>query len=161
MWKNKYFYPYTSRYSGGFNLMDTMKIPRACAYRSANLTSVDYWRGENDMPYNIYDENTNATFIVTTMTDKSMFVFQDGSSASTIGRYEQESYTVFIQTDEEDMVGVQKVIIRDCVTDNLLELNLYIDVLSNSHPDFEEEIETSFTLTVGDEFIYKLPKVVD
>jgi len=40
-------------------------------------------------------------------------------------------------------------------------LNLDIEVLSNSHPDFEEEIETSFTLSVGDVFTYKLPEVFD
>lgn len=43
----KYFYPYTSRYSGGFNLLDTLKIPKACAYKSANLTAVEYYRGQN------------------------------------------------------------------------------------------------------------------
>lgn len=59
------------------------------------------------------------------------------------------------------MVGVQKTIIRDCTAKGILELNLYIDVLSNSHPDFVEEIETSFTLTVGQNFTYKLPKVED
>ena len=40
-----YFYPYSSRYSGGFTLLDTMIIPRPCAFKSFNLTQVDYYRG--------------------------------------------------------------------------------------------------------------------
>ena len=55
------------------------------------------------------------------------------------------------QTDEDDMVGIQKLIIRDVdALGRLLELNLYIDVLSNTHPDFVTEPDTSFTLAVGD-----------
>jgi len=95
------------------------------------------------------------------MSDTSEYIFQDGTPADTVGIYDQEAGVVFIQTDEEDMVGVQKTIIRDCDPKGVLELNLYIDVLSNSHPDFVEEIETSFTLAVGDEEIYTLPDVED
>jgi len=40
-------------------------------------------------------------------------------------------------------------------------LNLYIEVLSNSHPDFVTEIETSFTLSVGDVHTYQLPPIKD
>lgn len=42
---DNYYKPYSSRYSGGFTLMDSMVIPRPCAYKSANLTQVDYYRG--------------------------------------------------------------------------------------------------------------------
>ena len=42
---DNYFVPYPSRYSGGFALLDTMKIPRPCAFASQNLTSVTYYRG--------------------------------------------------------------------------------------------------------------------
>jgi hypothetical protein len=51
--KSNYFIPYASRYSGSFALMDTMKIPRPCAYRSLNLTGVEYYRGQNTMDYDI------------------------------------------------------------------------------------------------------------
>jgi len=44
-----YFYPYSSRYSGGFSLLDTMVIPRPCAYKSYNMTQVDYYRGQNPL----------------------------------------------------------------------------------------------------------------
>lgn len=46
---DNYFKPYSSRYSGGFALMDSMVIPRPCAYKSANLTQVDYYRGQNEL----------------------------------------------------------------------------------------------------------------
>jgi hypothetical protein len=50
---DNYFKPYASRYSGGFALMDSMTIPRPCAYKSANLTQVDYYRGQNAQQYKI------------------------------------------------------------------------------------------------------------
>jgi len=43
----------------------------------------------------------------------------------------------------------------------LAELYLYVKVLKNSYPDFENEIETSWTLSVGQNFTYKLPRLVD
>ena len=60
------------------------------------------------------------------------------------------------------MVGVHRIILRDYDSlDRLLEFNLYIEVLSNTHPDFVTEPETSFTMAVGDVRSYKLPPVVD
>lgn len=50
--EDNYFVPYPSRYSGGFALLDTMKIPRPCAFASQNLTSVQYYRGQNTLKYN-------------------------------------------------------------------------------------------------------------
>jgi hypothetical protein len=55
-------------------------------------------------------------------------------------------------------VGVQRVVVRNCDSlDRLLELNLYINILANTHPDFVSQVETSFTLTVGQPYSYKLP----
>jgi hypothetical protein len=48
-----YIIPYTSRYSGSFALMDTMKIPRPCAYKSFNMTGAEYYRGQNTLKYKI------------------------------------------------------------------------------------------------------------
>lgn len=61
--KQNYFIPYVSRYSGGFSLIDTMKIPRPCAFESFNLTSVEYYRGQNTMTYDIGDKNSVANVI--------------------------------------------------------------------------------------------------
>ena len=39
------------------------------------------------------------------------------------------------------MVGIKKVLIRNCDSlDRLLELNLYINILANTHPDFTSEV---------------------
>jgi len=60
------------------------------------------------------------------------------------------------------MVGSQQVIVRNCDAMNrLLELNLYINVLSNTHPDFVETVQTSFEMAVGEVFTYQLPVVED
>ena len=138
-----------------------MKIPRPSAFASYNLTAVEYYRGQNTMTYNIGEENESAS-VVTQMSAESKIIFQDGKSAETIAVYNQDEYSVKIQTDEDDMVGIQKTIIRDVdALGRLLELNLYIEVLSNTHPDFVTEPDTSFTMAVGDVISYKLPPDVD
>ena len=89
-------------------------------------------------------------------------IFQNGTSSERLARYNPDTHTVEIQTDEQDMVGIHKLIIRDY--DNLgdlAELNFYINVLPNTHPDFVTEPDTSFTMAVGDVISYKLPPVVD
>ena len=47
------FIPYNSLYSVGFGLTDTMKVPRPCAFKSLNMTGVDYYRGQNAYAYTI------------------------------------------------------------------------------------------------------------
>lgn len=75
------------------------------------------------------------------MSQNSELVYQDGSSASDIARYDQNTYSIYIQTDDENKVGVQKLIIRDCDELNrLLELNLYIEILANTYPDFTSDV---------------------
>ena len=59
------------------------------------------------------------------------------------------------------MVGTQMTMLRQCSNNRLFELNLYIDVKTNTHPDFDGEVETSFTLDNEEVYEYKLPKVVD
>lgn len=67
-----------------------------------------------------------------------------------------------IQTDDEDMIGVQRTIIRQCDNlDRLTELNLYIEVMSNSYPDFLAEPVTAFTVAVNDTVRYQLPELID
>jgi hypothetical protein len=47
------FYPYVSGWAGGFDLSDSFRIPRPCAYSSYNMTSVEYYRGQKAMTYDI------------------------------------------------------------------------------------------------------------
>ena len=43
--QRKYFAVYTSPYSGAFDLLDTISVPRACATNSVNMTQLDYFYG--------------------------------------------------------------------------------------------------------------------
>ena len=73
-----------SKYSGGFALLDSMRIPRPCAYKSYNLTSANYYRGQNTYSYKISYNNTH-TFVVTMMTEKTpKILFQNGRLANPI-----------------------------------------------------------------------------
>jgi hypothetical protein len=78
--KQHYYIPYVSRYSGGFALIDTMKIPRPCAFKSFNLTHVEYYRGQNTMNYDIGDEN-DVAYVLTQMTGDSKIIKQNGDPA--------------------------------------------------------------------------------
>jgi hypothetical protein len=131
-----YLTPYQSKYSGGFVLQDTMRIPRPCAFKSSNLTSVSYYRGQEAQQYLITQQNSNG-FVLTMMDENSQLVYQNGLTAADVATFDQSTQSVWIQTDSEDKVGVQRVVIRNCDSlDRLLELNLYINVLANTHPDF-------------------------
>jgi hypothetical protein len=44
---------YSSPYSGAFALLDTMFIPKPCAYTSKNLTQFDYFYGQWVEEYNM------------------------------------------------------------------------------------------------------------
>jgi len=157
--RKDYFYPYISRYSGGFVLQDTFRIPRPCAYKSTNMTAVDYYRGQKPLTYDIFREN--AATAVTLMTG-GVLQYQTGESCDDIATLDKTKNTVIIQTDAENKVGVQQVLIRDCdVLNRLLEANLYINVLSNNYPDFVTEPTTSWTMAEGDVVTYRLPNVVD
>ena len=69
-----YFTPYISKYSGGFDLLDSMIIPKPCAARSANLTSVDYYRGQNPYQYKISVENPTGS-VITKMDSSSEIIY--------------------------------------------------------------------------------------
>jgi hypothetical protein len=43
-----YFIPYASKFSGNFPLLNGMKIPRPCAFKSYNMTQMNYYRGTNN-----------------------------------------------------------------------------------------------------------------
>lgn len=43
----------------------------------------------------------------------------------------------------------------------LIELNMYIDIKQNTYPTFEEDLQTSFTLSVNDTYEYVFPNLID
>ena len=133
--EDNYYVPYVSRYSGGFTLLNTMKIPRPCAAQSQNLTSVQYYRGQNTYQYDIYNQNSAAY-----LSGDIELIYQNGEDASDIATYNAQQLTIDIQTDADEKVGVQRIIMRSCnELERLLELNLYIEVISNTYPDFVTE----------------------
>jgi hypothetical protein len=56
-----YFKMYSSPYSGAFDLLDTMYIPRPCASAFANLTQMDYFYGQHKKKYNFRNEPSYKT----------------------------------------------------------------------------------------------------
>jgi hypothetical protein len=161
---------YDSRYSGGFGLLNTMIIPRPCAYLSANFTQQpelqQYYRGQKTQELNMmllaedsFDFDSSVYSFLDT--DVPSF-YQNGTSADDFAVFNSETNSIKVQTDDESKVGIERVVFRDCdALSRLLEVNLYIEVLSNNPPDFVTEPETSFTMAVGDIVSYKLPSVVD
>ena len=58
---NNVYLGYSSRYSGAFDLLDTFKYPKMCAFRSDNLTNgVQYYRGQNEQEYVIGKESSSG-----------------------------------------------------------------------------------------------------
>ena len=158
------FIAYNSRYSGSFDLLDTMK-GRMCASASVNLTDgLLYYKGQKENAYYIGQESSSAE-ILNRMDKGHTWLFQNGSAINrNFGRFDRyvQSGTVFVYTNSEDAVGAQRTIIRGCSNFNeLLELYLYVNVLENNYPDFVKEIEVSWTLPVGDVVSYKLPELAD
>lgn len=92
------------------------------------------------------------------MSNNAELIYQNGLPATEIATLSQNDYSVYIQTDDEDMVGVRKTIIRDCDHLNrLLELNLYIEIKANTYPDFVTPVKTDWEMNVNDTEEYRMP----
>ena len=94
------------------------------------------------------------------------FVFQNGSKCDKFAWLDsgslEKNTTIWVQTDEENLVGTQRTVIRGCDSMNkLLEINFYVNVTSNSAPEFTEDIQTQWNLNVGDKINYVLPPFKD
>ena len=162
---NNLFLGYSSRYSGSFDLGDTLKYPKMCATSSVNFTEgVQYYRGQREYEYNI-GEKTDSASVVASMDSGQTWLFQNGTAATgLLGRWDRfaKQGTIYVQTDSQEAEGVRRTILRGCSRfDDLLELYLYVNVKKNTYPDFQTEIETSWTLSVGERHEYKLPPLVD
>jgi hypothetical protein len=99
------------------------------------------------------------------MDNGQTFLFENGTLATgLIGRWDAQyaGGTIFIHTDSQEAEGKRRTILRGCSNfDDLLELYLYVNVIKNTYPDFVTEIETSWTLSVGQVLEYKLPALKD
>ena len=157
---------WVSRYSGSFDLGDTIKFPKMCADQSQNMTDgVTYYRGQWEYPY-VIGEMSKSGSVVNQMDGEQFWMFTNGTDANgLLGRWDRfadPQGVLYIQTDAQEAEGKQRTILRSCSRfDELLELYLYVNVMKNTYPDFVKEITTSWTLTVGDNFQYQLPQLVD
>lgn len=92
--RKDYFFPYLSRYSGGFVLMDTFRIPRPCAFKSQNMTAVEYYRGQHTLTYDFAGENSINT--ITLMSDTATIQYQTGESCDDLALLDLKQNTVLI-----------------------------------------------------------------
>lgn len=76
---SKYFAVYKSPYSGAFDLLDTMYIPRPCASNSVNITQMDYFYGQRTKSYDLI--KTGQQNILAKMDPEREFVFQNGTDS--------------------------------------------------------------------------------
>jgi hypothetical protein len=100
------------------------------------------------------------------MDQEKEFVFQNGSSCSQFAWLDSgdlnRDTTIWVQTDDENLVGTQRTVIRGCDSmSKLLEINFYVNVSSNSAPEFTDDIQTQWNLNVGDKINYVLPPFKD
>lgn len=78
--KRDFYAVYTSPYSGGFDLLDTISVPRACAANNINMTQMDYFYGQRTKTYDLSDYNYDK--YIQLMDDETEFVFQNGTSTA-------------------------------------------------------------------------------
>ena len=97
------------------------------------------------------------------MTEARQIIFQDGTEAGDLASFASTTTKILdIFTDKQSDVGTRRTIIRTCNSLNqLLEMNLYIEVLANSHPVFESTLQTSFVVHFDEVRSFTLPKLVD
>ena len=96
------------------------------------MTSVDYYRGQNALSYSI--SQNNAMSYVTSLMSSPDLLNMNGKP-TTLARYDNKTNSIMIQTDKEEDVHMSQIMLRDCnAFERLLELNLYVKVLSNTYP---------------------------
>ena len=88
-------------------------------------------------------------------------MFQNGSSAASLVSMRHDNATLFIQTNDESLVGNQRTMIRGCDSlQRLYELNLYINISDNTAPDFAKTVQTEFDMWINGTINYKLPNLL-
>lgn len=97
------------------------------------------------MQYVIGEQSAYGS-VVSQMDRGQHWLFQNGSAVQPyLGKFDRmdEGGTFHIFTQNEDDIGKHRTILRGCSSFNqLIELYLNIEVFTNSHPDFEWDIET-------------------
>ena len=95
---------------------------------------MNYYYGMWPLEFDLATDN-GADKVVSQMGINYEFVFQNGSTATTIATFTAYNASIRLQTDNENMVGTQRTIVRAC--DSLLrliELNEYLNISDNQAP---------------------------
>ena len=88
--RKDFFNSYVSKYSGSFDLMNSFRIPRPCAYKSINMTSVEYYRGQNTLTYDVFDKNGLSSIFF--MRDTATLQYQNGEPSTDIASLDLDRY---------------------------------------------------------------------
>ena len=94
---------YNSRYSGSFDLLDTVNYPKMCADRSIKMenNNIEYYRGQNELTY-VIEENSNPGIVEMI----NSWMFQNGTNAEDLlGRWDKTQGILFISTDSQEAEG--------------------------------------------------------
>ena len=94
-----YHVPINSKIAKSFDLLNTFKIPRPCAFYSVNNTSAAYYRGQNALAVNI--DKTIIQYL-----QNPELILIDGSNADPIAKWNKSSNQILVQTNNENDVGV-------------------------------------------------------
>ena len=153
------FSVWSSPYSGAFSLLNSMYIPKPCGYISLNMTQMDYFYGQWEELYNM-KLSAGANQYLLQMGGNYKLLFQNGSESTQLMRLVYDNATLFVQTNDENLVGTQVTYIRGCDSLNrLIDLNLYINISDNTAPDFATTVQTEFNMWINETINYKLPQL--
>ena len=83
--EDDYYMPYASTLATGKTLLETMKIPRPCAFSSFNMTAVQYYRGQKTLTYDVLAQNDAR--VASGIKGNPDLVYQDGTDASDLLKY--------------------------------------------------------------------------
>lgn len=95
--------------------------------------------------------------------DTPEMLFENGTVIGTnFSWVDTESMSIFVQTNNQDDVDVHRTTVRGCNNlGQLLQFTLYINVSTNSAPEFAETIQTYFNIGIDEITTYALPYFFD
>jgi hypothetical protein len=110
--------------------------------------------------YDLYRENRDHKELA--LLSNPSLTFQSGQPSTNFASFDPLTNSIAIKSSNETLVGVIPLLLRECINDHALtEVNLYVNVLANTYPDFVVEPQTIFTVAVNETYKYDLPEVRD
>lgn len=140
---------YSSNSSLSYSLNPNVKKPKMCADFSKTIPSVNYFGGYNNQAYYVNSSENGALGL--SLIDNSDWIFENGTSTNGhIGTWNHNQSVAYIQTGN---IGPQSynTVIRGCSEKNeLVEMYFTLNVQANRLPFFATDIQTNWTIFVGD-----------